>query len=237
MASLLLIIITIIIIVAVIVLGPLVTRMLNVKINILLIGGYFTVLVVLLVICLLIPSSALKSPANPGQAAEYLENDHTLSARIKAGNFDAPEGCTQNTDTLDASSGSITVSTASDLLGMVFVGTKGVDAPDNGNQKIDVYSYVSSHVIFNDTYYDTQIDPPIISLAHNILAINAADKKRVDFYQFSDGYAIQQFSGVDGSHWGGGSVTFLTVVVLLPPGVTATGSGYQPLSEFDDYVY
>lgn len=219
---------------AVVAIGPFITRRLGIKTNLVLIGGYLALLITLSVICIFIPSSALKATIDREKASQSLDSGNSIiSAGISAGSFDAPEDFTKTETSFEATSDRIHITGAADLFDEVYVGTKGVDIPDNGTNKIEVYTYVFGDVSFNGTYYPAQIDAPTVILDHaNHLYINAAAEKSVDLYQFDDLYAVHQFSGTDYSSGGGNASSSTLVIVLLPSGVTAEGSGYQPLSSF-----
>lgn len=216
---------------AVVAIGPLITRRLRTKTNLLLVGGYLTLLVVLSVICIFIPASALVANIDPALTTDNIPSDQSIAAEINTGSFDAPEGFTKTETSFDTASDRIRITGSGDLLGGVYVGTKGVDVRDNGTNKIDVYSYVSGDVRFNGTCYPVQIDAPEVILDQtNHLFINPAAKKLVDLYQFDDLFTVQRFSGTDYSSSSGSSSSCLVVIVLLPPGVTAELSGTLPLS-------
>lgn len=231
MSSVFLIMAVIIIIVAIVVLGPLITRRLSIKVNLFIIGGYLAVLFMLTVVCLLIPPSALKTPLQSETVSQYNLDYNVFTSNLKAGNFYVPEGYTKTENAYKPQTDSVAIS--ADIFGMAYVGIKGVDVPDNGNGKIDVYSYVSGNVIFGNSYYEVQPDHPEIYFEDGVypkLDIGyKVGKQTLKFYRFDDRYTVQQFSDADFS-WGGGSYISQILIVLLPPDVEYSGTNTEPLS-------
>lgn len=233
MTSLLLIIIIVVAIGGVAVIGPLITRRLSIKVNLYIILGFLAALTVLSVICVLIPSSALKTPVDPEKVAHYFDGGEAIIGEgIHAGNFDAPEGFIKTESSFDIQAGNVTIFREAQLT-FVYVGIKGVDAPDNGNNKIDIFNYSSGNVSYNGLNYNVDIDPPKCVFengAYPKLSFMSNEKKSVDFYQFDDRYAMPQFFGTVMSSGGMGVTTCQINIVLLPPGVTYSGDGAVPLS-------
>jgi hypothetical protein len=233
MSALLLIIIvfTIIATIAIAAVGPFITRRLSLKANLSVICSYLALLLAFLAISCAIPSSALLAAIDPIQIRPFFENsDMVIAAGIREGAFEAPDGFVKTEASFDAPPEHVVISGAGNELGTVYVGTKGVDAPDNGKNTVDVYSYVKGYINFADDHYAIQVDPPTAQLTGNALSIQPAKQRSLQLISFNDRMTVPQFfHSVQNIH-GGGSYGFLAVVVLLPPGVTYSGGGTEPIS-------
>jgi hypothetical protein len=215
--------IIVIIIIGIIGLAPFAVKRLSAKLNFRIIGGYLAVLIVLSLVCLLLPGGVLVKGADTSQEAG--NPDANAYQRITAGDFDAPDGFTKTEKDFDPLGGSVRVTCGENLEGMVFVGTKGVDVPDNGDGKIDVYSYSSATVNFGNMYFVPEIGAPDLAYSGGNLTVSAASQKEKDFYQFDDGYALGQFFSGQRS-LNSGSIVIKEIFVLLPRGMTASGTGF-----------
>jgi hypothetical protein len=233
MSALLLIIIvfTIIATIAIAAVGPFITRRLSLKANLSVICSYLVLLLAFSVISCAIPSSALMEAIDPIQSVEYFETGGTVIASgIREGTFEAPAGFVKTEASFDVPSEHVVISRAEDVSSVIYVGTKGVDAPDNGTDAIDVYSYVTGYINIADDDYTIQADPPTAELTDGVLTILPAKQRSLQLISFNDRMMVPQFfDSVQNIH-GGGSFGYLAVVVLLPPGVTYSGSGTEPLS-------
>ena len=228
MASLLLILIAVITIIAVAAVGPLITRRLSLRVNLAIAGGYLAVMLLSSVICAIIPASALRSTLDPVKASESFENaGRNIGVALQAGSLEAPEGIDMSVLSFDAPA-SVVLPEAEAFQGVVYVGIKGEDVPDDGRLTVDVRSYTCGFVVFNDTYYAIPVDPPSVILEDGVLTVTAAPEKTVNLVRFNDRSTVPQFFDTDASAYGGGTYAFQLVVVLLPPGTACTGG--EPLS-------
>jgi hypothetical protein len=226
MSSLLFILIVVLLVIAVAVFGPRFLRALGIKLSLIIIGAYLSVLVILTVITLLISPSALRQPAAPALDANRL--GEALSFSLPSGNYDAPEGYTSTANSYQLSADSITVS--GQIYGEIYIGVKGTDVPDDGSGQVDVISYAAGSMSFDGADYPVPINLPVCDYIDGALTISPAPEKgTVTICRFDDARTVTPFLGSDYSS-GYGSASELAVVVLLPPGVTCTGDGTQPLS-------
>jgi hypothetical protein len=218
--------------VAIVLIGPLITRRFSIRANFAIIGVYLAILIALSAACALISPSALKTPAGADMAEGPPPLGQELLSDIGRGDFDAPDGFTKFENSFDVTGDSISIS--AHIYGAVYVGTKGKDAPDNGNGKIDVYSYAAGTVRINGTNYVEPMESPDYTYQNSagpaLEITQKEEKKQVDLYRFDDAALIRQLSGDSVSTGSGSSSASLAVVVLLPPGVSYTGNGTEPFS-------
>lgn len=210
---------------------PFFSRRLSLRANVVIILGYLSILVILSLSSFAIPPWALQQPVDPDISLTGFQNSDTVIADgIRNGTFEAPEGCLKTVNAFDISIDSIAVSHHDGLPGLVYVGTKGVDAPDNGNGKIDVLTYVDGYVYFNGNYYDYSIEPPAVSIDNSDFYISGIEKKTLHLIQFNDRTILPQFFDEAETSHSFGAHSYLIVVILLPPGIDATGD-ITPLAE------
>lgn len=215
---------------AIIVISLLVARKLSLKINLYIICGYVCVLAALTVICFCIPSSALKTDIGPARNVDFYQSANDLGARLSSGNFDAPEGFTKTETSFDLQTNNITISSSNFL---TVLAIKGVDVPDNGDNKINVYSY-TPHMRYNNLYYTVPIEPTKFIFSKGVyptLNINFHEQNQVDFYRFDTTYALPQFIGTDISTVSAQMNAYQIVVVVIPSGISYSTSGTMPISE------
>ncbi len=208
-----------------------VSKRLTVKSNFIFIGAYIGVLIVLSFMTLLLPSVALINGSTKGLSA--VNNPMgTLYQNITAGNFGEIGGLAKNAEYSFAAKGSITFynNDVSNSNGVSeYVGVKGVDAPDNGDGKIDVYCYTSSYN-FSGTYVTLKVPAPKVSFCNNQLKISASQQTTADFYSFDDKLTNpENINDTINSEFAGCQM----IVVMLPHGVTVSGTGYQTLQDLN----
>ena len=222
-------------VIAGLVVGLFVRRGLSIKVNFILVGCYLALLAVLTGLCYVIPSSRLVAAADPEKAVRNFNNgESAIRQSVIDGNFDAPEDFYKEEYSFDLPAGDITIYADPQLFNTVYVGTKGVDAPDNGRATIDIYSYIGGTATLNGNYYNILTnDHPAITLANKTLTIRPVTDIRLDFHKFDDKDAAPYFF----ENWKldfyfSGTSGFQCVIVLLPPGVSYTGEKAEPLSVF-----
>lgn len=181
------IIIIIICLVAIVLfLRPIVSKRINLQVNRRIIVGYLAVLIVLSLIGLLLPQGRLiktesASQYKPQDDGVYVDR---VTQAIKKGSYDAPEGmsCTGKSFTPTGEEISLTTYNCPACT-VTFV--KGVDIPDDGNDKVFVYYYKtdSSQPVAGDELakIDCKGDTIVVS------------KKAKRVYSFDDGYGAGQF--------------------------------------------
>jgi hypothetical protein len=217
------------------VLGLLIRRGLSVKINFIVIGCYLALLAILAGLCFIIPSGRLVAAADSEKTLRNFSNgESAIRQSIRDGSFDAPEDFYKEAYSFGGPAGDISIYADPQLYNTVYVGTKGVDAPDNGSAAIDVYSYIGGTANLSGNYYNILTnDHPLIGLQGKSLSITPAGEIRLDFYRFDDRDAVPYFfANGPTDYFFSGTRGFQCVIVLLPPGVSYTGDNTEPLSAF-----
>jgi hypothetical protein len=212
------------VLIAFIILSPVIVRSMSVKINFYIIGGYLAILLVLSLVVPLLPSGKLIKVTNAPQTNVSNFTTNNVYKQIQKGNFSAPAGYRAKVDTFAVKSGTITITPVNDLLGQVYVATKGIDIPDNGDGKIDVYSYGTAYI--GNTNFAPNLDLLTVKYSENNLTIANTEQKSVQFCKFYDGYAVGQFFNANLT-MSSGAIINGPVIVLLPSGVKVSGEGYQ----------
>jgi hypothetical protein len=221
------------VIIALIIIAPFVIRRLSVKTNFFIIGGFLSLLIVLSLIGLLLPSSVLVKSASPSLNAGNSERPLSIIERVITGNYAAPDGFTKTECNFEPRNSVVKLSTGNNLFtGQVFVGIKGEDVPDNGDGKIDIYSYMSTSFDVRDVNFAPETDPPVIQYNNDILTLGNATQKAKNYDWIDDSYSIGQFLSGDQS-FNSGSMLTEEIYVLLPHGVSASGTGFQRLSDIE----
>lgn len=210
-------------------LGKLTVR-LGVKLNICMIGCYLALLVMLSVVCFFLPSNHLQT----------LTSSHTaygtdLLQTILDNNFGDIEGCLRAEYAFSPQSNSVSIQLEDNIPQNVYVGTKGVDAPDNGDGNIDVYSYSYATAEMDKIpRFDVPIEPLLVSFNQDNLTVKNPENKAVRYYCFDDQIlSAGQFFNTTLSSSGGSSCCQI-VAILLPPGVTCTNADVQSFSQLNE---
>ncbi|NLA85812.1 MAG: hypothetical protein GX847_00715, partial [Clostridiales bacterium] len=206
------------VIIGVVATGPLLTRRFSLRANAMLIIGYLAILVVMSVSVYTLPSKTLKSPVGPDFIINFEQSSQAIAAGVHDGSFSAPEGCHKTATTFDVTAGHIEISAARDLPGLVFAGTKGIDTPDDGRNKISVYIYNETYINHNNSFYDIPLAPPTVSFDNAVLSVINPAEETIRLISFNDKNTLPQFFDV--SDFYGGMHSSLVVVVLLPPDVS-----------------
>lgn len=226
-------ILLIILIVAIVVVAPFIAKHLHIKVNLFIVCGYLTLLVAFSIISLLLPGGALIKAGKGVQPAGigYTGDLNIFYKRISAGNFDAPSGYIKAVKSFTPNGKTIFLKNSISTF-VIYVGTKGIDAPDNHNGKIDVYYYGGAYVSFNGTNLTPKVQTPLISYDGKTLAIKNVGQITLNYYSFDDRYTARQFlsqSNDDGDSISSNCIE--QVVVLLPRGVTISGGDYCKFSD------
>lgn len=229
-ASIILGIILLAVIIAVVAAVSPIMRRLSLRANAMIILGYLSVLIVLSLFIYAIPDAALKTPVDPDFIVNFEHTEQVVAAGIRDGSFDVPEDCLKAVSTFVLTSSDIKIASDKSLPGLVYVGTKGIDTPDDGSGKIDVYSYSEAYVSLGNGIYDAPMLPPSVSFDNAVLSISNVEQKTNEFIVFNDKNTLPQFFDSKPDFNGGGIHSYLAVVVLLPPGVSYSGSSAEPLS-------
>lgn len=207
---------------------------LSVKRNIFIISGYLVLLIMLSVACFLLPSNQLLTTTEASIDDSY--GVLQMYPAILKNDFGNIEGCTRAEYNFAPQGNSVTIKSDSDLSWCTYVGTKGVDAPDNGDGKIDVYSYsYASVVIDNSTSFDIPVDPLLFSFNQDNLILTYGENRKLDYACFSDRLSTAgQFFDADSSS-DSRPTSSQIVIILLPPGVTCTNNAdVQSLSQLNE---
>ncbi len=212
------------------------SRGLSIKVNFIIAGCYLAVLVILTAVCYVLPAGPLIPAADPEKAMQTIEDgDAALRQSIRDGSFDAPESFDKTISSFDFTGSHIDIQADSMLYiyKSVYVGTKGVDAPDNGSTTIDVYSYLGGYGVLRGQYYNfLTSEHPIVELPRQTLYLKQPPRLELEFYKFDDKDAVPFFFQGDQPDYNFSRSGFQCVIVMLPPGVTYTGDGTEPLSNF-----
>jgi hypothetical protein len=230
MAILLIFAIIIIAVMAFRFLVPLIGRLLSAKLNFKVVSAYVCILILFSLMPLFLPrGNLLKTSPAQNILPSGFSYTHQIYKNIQNGDFSAPSDLELIYNHSYAAN--YHGFTLNDTNVGVYIGTKGIDAPDNDNGKIDAYYYSLPLKIANIDFATK--DAPEISFDNTHLNINQPYFP-AEFYSFDDGrlawhteHSTQQIlSQVNGS-------TFNAMVILVPRGVTISGSNYSPLKDLN----
>jgi hypothetical protein len=201
---------------AIVLIAPIITRRLNIKVNLLIIGGYLAVLIVLSLVCLMLPGGALVKAGSLSSTIRSADCVNDLNNRISAGDFSAPAGMTKTEKSFKPQSGSIRI-TAQNCGAEILTFTKGDETPDNGDGKIDVYFYNRDNITVNGIRLSGNTKAPTIEYSWQDLKIKMEERQEINVYRFDDGYSARQFINTDDLDISSGCRNVIAVVI--PDGV------------------
>jgi hypothetical protein len=230
MAILLIFAIIIIAVMAFRFLVPLIGRLLSIKLNFKVVSAYVCILILFSLIPLFLPrGNLLKTSPAQIMLPSGFSYTHQIYKNIQNGDFSAPsdlELIYNHSYAADYHSFTLNNNNVG-----IYIGTKGVDAPDNHDGKIDVYYYSLSLKIANIDF--AAKDAPVISFNKQAFNINQPHFT-ADFYSFDDGrLAWRTENSTQQILAQTTCVTFYALVILLPRGVTISGSNYSPLKDLN----
>lgn len=203
---------------------PRITKGLSARLNLLIACGYLVLLIGLSAVCLMIPASSLVWAETPTISDGYVHYDNAVWSNLFSGNFSAPDGLTQTVTSLKPQSKTIAVKGLSNFYN-VWVGRKGVNAPDNHNGKIDIYRYSEAPISYANYKYHPK--PPLLKYTYkgSLLEFRAVPQSNYVVYSFDDRLSAEQFYTESNSLYYINS--YELVVVLLPKGVKISGGDYS----------
>jgi hypothetical protein len=228
MAILLIFAIIIIAVMAFRFLVPLIGRLLSVKLNFKVVSAYLCILILFSLIPLFLPRGNLlkTSPAQIISPSGFTYMNQ-MYRNIQNGDFSAPSDLELIYNHSYAAN--YHGFTLNDTNVGVYIGTKGIDAPDNDDGRIDAYYYSLPLKIANINL--AAKDAPEISFDGRTLNMKSTNYI-AEFYSFNESrlawrtenstqQILNQVTGV----------TFNALVILLPRGVTISGGNYSPLKD------
>lgn len=203
--------------------GPFIKKHTNLKINFCIIFGYLAVLFLLSLVCLILPRDALVKSEKTSQISDTNDAYSLFDKKAAKGDFSVPSGFTK-TEKSFAPQGCIVNVMTYNYDAVIITMTKGVDAPDNRDGKIDVYCYTiqNAHVSGTNMTFNTQVRA--ITYNDNNIKITSDIPHSIGLYEFADYYTTSQFIK-QGSMINVSSPSFNTVVVILPRGVKVNETG------------
>lgn len=211
------IILFLIVLIVMIFTGPKLSGLLNARSNILTVVCYLGLLSALSLVCFLLPSGALAQKVSPSY---YLNSMASLSKQVKTGHYGVPKGFTGTHQSYSLSGQSVSItSTSGDI--SVYLGTKGVDAPDDHSGKIDVYCYCQYDLEADSYRLSATMQPSALFFNGKSLDIKSLNPKTmVTGYAFD--YASQFFNSNEFYRFENNATQI--AVILVPKGVRANGN-------------
>lgn len=206
---------------------PFISKQITIKVNFLLVGIYLALLIVLSLACLFLPRKALVRSISSPQLRDDISR--TFDKKASQCDFSAPNGFIKTEKCFSADDSSVSI-VMLNYDAYVVTKTKGKDAPDNHDGKIDVYCFTLKNPIFINLTQSPNAQTPTIEYSGSQISVKRKQNAFVA-YGFDDTTSARQFFTHHENKWMN-QISFVSqnvIVVLFPRGtrISGTSAGFS----------